>query len=558
MEMTAVDNHPGAQAKVQVFTARRVLTMNPAQPDATHVAVQNGRILAVGGAADMAAWPDAVQVDSLRDKVLMPGLIEAHCHLMEGAMWDAVYLGYFDRRDPDGRLWTGLRTLDAVLARLKEAQDRLADPDAPLLGWGFDPILFGTERLSVNELDTVSATRPIVIMHASVHLMNVNSAMLVLAGIDEDTDIDGVHKDADGQPTGELQEFAAMFPVQKLLGQSMSLAAAEQSQAIWKFGRVAQLAGVTTATDLVSDLSEKGLATLHEVTADADYPMRVVPAFAPQRNPQGGAARVLEAAAAQTDKLRFGPVKFIVDGSIQGFTARLRSPGYAGGQPNGLWLIPPSQLLELFTPFHAAGLQLHIHTNGDEATEVVLDVIEQMLQAHPREDHRHTLQHCQLADRAQLERAARLGMCINFFSNHLYYWGDAHVAQTVGLSWAQRMNPAKTARDLGLTFSLHSDAPITPLNPLFTAWCAAHRATASGRILGEAERLSVADALEAVTMGAARTLKLERLIGSIEAGKLADFAVLEDDPSAVPAESLKDVRVWGTVLGGKVFPAPQP
>lgn len=558
MEMTAVDNNSGAQAKVQVFTARRVLTMNPAQPDATHVAVQNGRILAVGGAADMAAWPDAVQVDSLRDKVLMPGLIEAHCHLMEGAMWDAVYLGYFDRRDPDGRLWTGLRTLDAVLARLKEAQDKLADPDAPLLGWGFDPILFGTERLSVNELDTVSATRPIVIMHASVHLMNVNSAMLVRAGIDEDTDIDGVHKDADGQPTGELQEFAAMFPVQKLLGQSMSLAAAEQSQAIWKFGRVAQLAGVTTATDLVSDLSEKGLATLHEVTADADYPMRVVPAFAPQRNPQGGAARVLEAAAAQTDKLRFGPVKFIVDGSIQGFTARLRSPGYAGGQPNGLWLIPPSQLLELFTPFHVAGLQLHIHTNGDEATEVVLDVIEQMLQAHPREDHRHTLQHCQLADRAQLERAARLGMCINFFSNHLYYWGDAHVAQTVGLPWAQRMNPAKTARNLGITFSLHSDAPITPLNPLFTAWCAAHRATASGRILGEAERLSVADALEAVTMGAARTLKLERLIGSIEAGKLADFAVLEDDPSAVPAESLKDVRVWGTVLGGKVFPAPQP
>ena len=348
-----------------------------------------------------------------------------------------------------------------------------------------------------------------------------------------------------------------MFPVQKLLGKSMTLAAAEQAEAVWKFGRVAQLAGVTTATDLVSDLTQAGLETLHQVTADPHYPMRVVPAFAPQRNPDGGAARVLQAIGDQTDKLRFGPVKFIVDGSIQGFTARLREPGYVGGQPNGLWLIPPSQLQELFTPFHTAGLQLHIHTNGDEATEVVLDVIEKMLAAHPRDDHRHTLQHCQLADRAQLERAAKLGMCINFFSNHLYYWGDAHASQTVGPEWAARMNPAETARQLGITFSLHSDAPITPLNPLFTAWCAAHRASASGAILGENERLSVPDALHAVTLGAARTLKLEHMIGSIEQGKLADFAVLEDDPSSVPAERLKDVQVWGTVLGGRVFAAPR-
>jgi predicted amidohydrolase YtcJ len=541
--------------RVQVFGARKILTMNPQQPEATHVAVQNGKILAVGSASDMAAWPDADQVHTFHDKVLMPGLIEAHCHLMEGAMWDAVYLGYFDRRDPDGKLWPGLRTMDAMLGRLQEAQVKMTDPAAPLLGWGFDPVLFGTQRLSVTELDRVSKTRPIVVMHASVHLMNVNSAMLAQTGIDEDTDIDGVYKDANGQPTGELQEFAAMFPVQKLLGKAMTLAAAEQSEAVWKFGRVAQLAGVTTATDLVNDLTEAGMKTLHEVTADIDYPVRLVAAFAPQRNPEGGAALVLQAVERQTDKLRFGQVKFIVDGSIQGFTARLRGPGYYGGQTNGLWLIPPTQLLDLFIPFHKAGLQLHIHTNGDEATQVVLDVMAQMLQRYPRAGHRHTLQHCQLADRAQLEYAAKLGMSINFFSNHLYYWGDAHASQTIGPEWAARMNPAETARQLGITFSLHSDAPITPLNPLFTAWCAAHRATASGKILGEVERLSVTDALNAVTMGAAKTLKLEHMIGSIEPGKLADFAVLEDDPSAVPAMYLKDIPVWGTILAGRVFPA---
>lgn len=544
------------EARTQVFIARKILTMEAAQPEATHVAVRDGEILAAGGHADMAPWPDAVQVDTFRDKVLMPGLVEAHCHLMEGAMWDAVYVGYFDRRDPDGRLWRGLRTLEQVIDRLASAACRLQYGDAPLLAWGFDPIYFGTERLSVRELDRVSASRPIVVMHASVHLMNVNSAMLALAGIDEDTDIDGVHKDADGKPTGELQEFAAMFPVQRVIGSALSLAAAEDAEAVRRFGRVAQLAGVTTATDLVNDLSPKGLETLRAVTADEGFPLRIMPAFAPQRDAQGGPARVHDAAAAGSDKLHFGPVKFIVDGSIQGFTARLRAPGYAGGQPNGLWLIPPEQLLDAFTPFHLAGLPLHIHTNGDEATEVVLDVLEVLLLRYPRADHRHTLQHCQLADGAQLARAARLGLCINFFSNHLYYWGDAHAEQTVGPARAARMNAAGTASRLGIPFAIHSDAPITPLNPLFTAWCAVQRQTASGRMLGEAERLTVADALHAITLGAAYTLRLDHRIGSIAPGKLADFAVLEDDPTAVEPERLKDIRVWGTVLGGRVFPAP--
>lgn len=547
--------HDDKYGAVVVFDARRILTMDPAQPFATHVAVQNGRILAVGGEEDMAAWPDARRERCMRDKVLMPGLIEAHSHLMEGAMWDAVYLGYFDRRDPDGKLWPGLRTLDAVLQRLQQAHASMGDMQAPLLAWGFDPILFGTQRLTVKELDSVSASRPIVIMHASVHLMNVNSAMLALAGIDDDSDIDGIHKDAAGRPTGELQEFAAMYPVQKLLGSAMSLAAAEQAGAVWNFGRLAQLAGVTTATDLVNDLSAQGLETLHAVTQDEAYPLRIVPAFAPQRNPQGGAAQVRAAMDTGTSKLMFGPIKFIVDGSIQGFTARLRAPGYWGGQPNGLWLIPPEQLLDLFLPFHEAGLQLHIHTNGDEATEVVLDVMQEMLRRVPREGHRHTLQHCQLADGEQLERAARLGMCVNFFSNHLYYWGDAHIEQTVGPHWAARMNPAQSAHRLGMIFSLHSDAPITPLSPLFTAWCAVNRRSASGRLLGQDECLSVEQALHAVTMGAAQTLKLEHQLGSITAGKWADFAVLEQDPLAAQAEQLKDIPVWGTVLAGRVFEA---
>ncbi|RQU35451.1 amidohydrolase [Burkholderia cenocepacia] len=547
-------------APVTIFTASRILTMNPAQPSATHVAVRDGRILAVGDAADAAAWSTRFGAcaadDTLRDKVLMPGLVEGHCHLMEGAMWDAVYVGYYDRRGPDGTLWPGLRSLDAVLDRLMEAERAITD-DGPLLAWGFDPIFFGTARLTVRELDRVSAARPIAILHASVHLMNVNGAMLARAGIDEDTDIDGVSRDADGRPTGELQEFAAMLPVYQTIGGKLAISASEKPHAVWNFGRVAQLAGVTTATDLVNDLSPDGNRTLHEVTADPDYPVRIVPAFAPQRNPARSVDSVLAEIERNTDKLHVGPVKFIVDGSIQGFTARVRWPGYAGGQPNGLWLIPPAQLVDVFEPFHRAGLQLHVHTNGDEATDVVLDAMTTLLARHPRPDHRHTLQHCQMADAAQLKRVRALGMCVNFFANHLYYWGDAHYSQTIGPDRANRMDAAGSARRLGIPFALHSDAPITPLNPLFTAWCAVQRETASGRVLGEGERLSVDDALHAITLGAAYTLRMDHLVGSIEVGKFADFAVLDDDPSVCAPARLKELAVWGTVLGGRVFRSPR-
>ena len=545
-----------AKSPVQVLVAQRILTMNPAQPHATHVAIRDGRILSVGNSDDVKQWGDAEIVDTFRDKVLMPGLVEGHCHLMEGAMWDAVYVGFHDRRGPDGVRRPGLQTLDAVIERLKAAHDLMTDDQAPLLAWGFDPIFFGTKRLSVKELDTVCAGRPVVVLHASVHLMNVNSSMLALAGIDSETDIDGIGKDADGEPTGELQEFAAMFPVYRLIGGGLSIAASEKKEAIWNFGRVAQLAGVTTATDLVNDFSERGNQNLRDVTNDPAYPLRIVPAFAPQRCPEGGPQRVLSAIGDNTEKLRFGPVKFIVDGSIQGFTARLKWPGYLNGKPNGLWLIPPSQFVDVFSPFHEAGLQLHIHTNGDEATELVLDALEKILDRHPRHDHRHTLQHCQMADASQLARAAKLGLCINFFSNHLYYWGDAHYEQTMGADRANRMDAAESARRLGIAFAFHSDAPITPLNPLFTAWCASQRETSSGRVLGASERVPVADALRAITLGAAYTLKMEHLVGSIEVGKFADFAVLEEDPNEVAPERLKNLQVWGTVLGGRIFQGP--
>lgn len=541
-----------------VYSARKIITMNPMQPEATHVAVRDGRVLAVGDLGRMQAWGPYTLDERFADKVLMPGLVEGHAHLMAGGLWQFPFVGFHARTAPDGKIWAGCRNFDEVLARLIELEALMDDPHKPLLAWGFDPIFFGTERMTVRHLDRVSTNRPIVILHASQHLMNVNTAALAAVGITRDTEVDGIARFGDGEPTGELQEFAAMFPITRLTGNIFRVTGASE-QGLRMFGQIAQLAGVTTSTDLVNDLSDDNVQVLHAVTSEADFPVRLVPAYLGldgSMSREAGAARVASRVATNTSKLHFGLIKIVADGSIQGFTARVRWPGYFNGHENGIWILPPAELKATIAHFHAAGYQLHIHTNGDEATQLAIDGIEAALATHPRADHRHTLQHCQMADTAQFRRMARLGICANLFTNHIYYWGDAHHALTMGPDRSERMDACGTALRNGVPLAIHSDAPITPLGPLFTAWCAVNRLTSSGRVLGRSERISVPDALYAITMGAAFTLKLDDRIGSIEVGKFADFCVLDADPLAVAPEALKDVGIAGTVLGGRVLALP--
>lgn len=344
-----------------------------------------------------------------------------------------------------------------------------------------------------------------------------------------------------------------MFPVMRRL--NIALRQISQGEhAIVQFGKAAVNAGVTTATDLMADLEDSDVATLLEVTARADYPLRIVPALGVSgRVPEEAAAKALALKARSTDMLRMGICKVMTDGSIQGFTGRLKWPGYIGGQPNGIWNLEPARLKELICTLHAAGLNMQVHTNGDEASDFVLDCFEEAMWRHPTGDARHTLQHCQMAGEDQFYRMARLGVCCNLFTNHLWYYGEAHCAFTVGPDRAARMNACRSALDAGVTLSVHSDSPVTPLGPLHVAWCAVNRITPKGRVLGASQRISVMEALHAITLGAARTLKLDAEIGSITPGKIADFAVLADDPLSLAPEALRDIAVLGTVQGGRVF-----
>lgn len=549
-----------------VYAARRIVTMNPAQPVATHVAVRDGRILAVGDLDRMAAWGACTLDTTFADKVLLPGFVEGHCHLKEGGMWEMPYLGWFDRRDPQGRVWPGLRSMAAVVDRLTEIDAQMSaagqPPSAPLIVWGFDPIYFGGERMTVAHLDSVGdATRPIVVAHANGHLLNANSTMLAIAGVDADTDVEGVVRfdtgPQQGQPTGELQEPAAMSLVLRHVGNAGLLAPLDDA-GLQAFGAICRLQGVTTATDLVNRLGERELAVLRRATGDDGFPVRILPAFQAFHGSKGaadGAAHVQALLPTSTDRLRFGLVKMMLDGSIQGFSARLRWPGYVNGAPNGIWVTAPSQYETDFEVYHRAGLTIHTHTNGDEASLAVIDAVQRVLARAPRPGHRHTLQHGQMIDRPMFDRMAQLGLCANLFANHLWYWGDQHHDMTMGPDRAHRLDDCRAALDAGVRLAIHSDAPVTPLAPLFTAWCAANRVTPSGRVLGPSQRLRVDEALHAITLGPAWTLGLDHEIGSIEVGKRADFAVLHDDPLAVDPMALKDIVVWGTVLSGRVFPA---
>ncbi|MDB4106524.1 amidohydrolase [Alphaproteobacteria bacterium] len=541
----------------KIYHAKSIITMNPNQPRATHMAVRDGHILAVGQAHHIAdwtrAWGDMPVDESFADKVFLPGFVEGHSHMMEGLFWNYAYVGYYDRQGPDGSISPGLKSIDAVVERLRALDAARDDQTEPLIAWGFDPIFFEGRRMSTDDLDQVSTNCPIIVLHASLHILNTNSLVMEQAGVQPGDNNEAVRRDENGKPSGEFLGQLGMYMAMRTTGLDL-LGAAGSAQTLINFANVARQTGVTTATDLANPVAPEALETMRQTVSEASYPMRLVVAFQGSgADPETGIARLQELKGQQTDKLRFSMVKLVADGSIQGFSARLKWPGYVNGAENGLWYIEPDRLKALVAAYNAAGIQIHIHTNGDECTDVALDAIEAALREAPWADHRHTLQHCQMANRAQFKRMAKLGVGVNLFSNHLYYWGDAHISTTMGPERAARLDDAGGALAENVALAIHSDAPVTALAPLFTAWCAVHRLSSNGVTMGgDAEKLSVEQALHAITLGAAYSLRMDDEIGSLEVGKRADVAILARDPLAVESLELKDIDVHGTMVGGKL------
>ena len=380
-----------------VYTAKRILPMNTSRPLASHVAVRDGRILAVGNLDEFKGWGEYTLDNRFESKILMPGLVEGHSHTTEGVFWRFVYCGYFDRMDPNGEVWPGVGSIEEVVTRLQEAL-AARDDTGPLSGWGLDPIYYGARRCTREDLDRVSTTIPVGVMHASGHIMNVNTVALEAAGmLRPGINHPGIPLGADGLPTGELKGPEAMTPLGPHVGLDRKLLAADE-RGLREFARLCVRKGVTTAADLANLLPDEAVEMMLRVTGDPAFPARIVSLRRFQDLPPAGIIeRALELGRLSSDRLRLGIVKVVADGSIQGFSAQLQWPGYFNGAPNGLWYVAPEQLQELYDRALEAGVQVHTHTNGDEATELVLDSVERAWAKHPRPDHRFTLQHCQLA-----------------------------------------------------------------------------------------------------------------------------------------------------------------
>jgi predicted amidohydrolase YtcJ len=544
---------------ITIYSASEIITMDPRRPSATHVAVCEGRILGVGPLEELSVWGDYTLDERFAQHVLVPGMIEAHAHLLEGALWQFPYVGYFERRDPDGNTQGGFTRIEDLIEHLQILSAELTDPDAPLFCWGFDPIYFPSHRLSRHDLDQVSTTRQVMLYHANIHLATVNTACLIAGGITSDTETEGVVMGPDGQPNGELQEVPAMMLAPPM---RPSLRRLRDDQSYWNLGRLAVNNGVTTITDLAAQaIFNRGAAEASaRIVNDPLFPLRMVPYCVPAFGPTAPddaaiVQRIKELQATNTDKLIYGGIKLIGDGSIQGYTAVMNWPGYINGAPQGLWQVPPDRLREMVRSYHEAGINVHIHANGDATIDAAIDAVDHALRHHAWLNHRHTLQHCQITTPAQYRTMARLGMCANIFTNHLWYWGDQHYESTLGPDRTHNMETCATAAREGIRFAIHSDAPVTPLNQLHTMWCATNRTTPTGRTLGPNETITAHQALAAVTIDAAYQLHLDHKIGSIETGKHADFTVLTTNPLTCDPHHIRDISIWGTILAGTPHPA---
>ena len=535
-----------------------MLTLDSAVPQADCLAVMDGRILHTGMFEEVAAdlvGSSPVVDDSFGDKVIVPGFIEGHTHILEeGAIARFPWIGSYDRRTPDGGVQEGCPDHASALDRIARAVAETTERTGIVTCLGWDADMADSPGISRAMLDAISTDMPIFVLQSNGHVGHVNSAMLARAGISRDSGEHGIVRDANGEPTGELREMALAM----VIGPHVQLDAGGRRTAM-DAALLARRAGCTTVTDLAFAATTGAIGEYAEWVDDPGFGARVVYAPLIQLLDMIHDGDVPDHVAGlrshDSDKFRMGPVKFVIDGSIQGRTARLNWPGYCCGSPNGEWLLDPEEMHLAMLPYHRAGHQLALHTNGDEAIDRGLDVYARLLNEHPRFDHRHRLEHVQMASDEAFMRMRALGVAANLFVNHVYYWGETHRRGTMGPAKARRIDATATALRLGVPFSMHSDAPVTPVDPLFTMWCAVNRLTSAGNVLGPAERIGALDALRAMTIDSAWLLHLDREIGSIEVGKRADLAVLDADPTAVDPFSIRDIGVSATVLGGTVFEA---
>ncbi len=529
--------------KAELLVTGSLITMDDAAPRAEAMAVSGGRILAVGSRADLEAFvgPGTRVLEHPTGSVL-PGFVEPHLHLVSSALvFDGVDCSPYANK-----------TLDAVLSALKAAV-ATTPPGQTVVGQLFDPSLLpGQPDLTAAVLDQVSADLPIVVMNASQHFFYVNSAAYAAAGITADTPNPpgGDYGARHGALTGIVAESAAMLAFIKLLP---DLTPEVIAKSITGIAGLAAKAGVTyvhePATGAIAGVKEVDL--LHRTFGQPGFPVRGSMSLWGLNLDDFLSAGIVPGSG--DDRLRSQTVKWVSDGSNQGYTGFMRE-NYLGRDTRGTANFTQQELNANFAKTIAAQWPIMCHANGDAAVDMVLAAFASAAEL-PGWDpaKRHRTEHSSLLHDEHIAAMAKLGITPSFLMNHVRLWGRVMRDDILGPERADLLDRYGSVVKAGLRASFHCDFSVSPIGPLnYVATAAARTMADGGEVLNPAERVPVAQALKGSTIDAAWMCHADALAGSLAAGKAADFVLLGDDPLAHESDpdAVREIAVLATYSDG--------
>ncbi len=532
-----------------IFLGDHIITLDAAAPAVTAVAVAGQEIIGTGRIDDMLRHKTAAtRVIELGDQALIPGFVDAHGHMT----FVARLIEIIDLASPPVG---SVENIDDIVELVKNRIDAEEfEPGSWIFGFGYDDSLL-TERRHPNrdDLDRASTEYPIVLTHVSGHLAAVNSVALDSQHIDRNTEdpAGGVIRRRPGtrEPNGVMEE-TAMGPFSRngLMNVDDRQFESLVRQAIRQYASF----GVTTIQDGGATMAD--VAVLRAAAEREPFIVDVV-AFPWSNDFDDDQMAAIVPERSYTGGFRVGGVKFGLDGSPQGRTAFLSEP-YAEGPPGTAadYRAYPTYPAEKFNPRMAEmierGIPTLVHANGDGAIDMLIESVTQVAERRELPDHRTVIIHAQLMRRDQLQKAKTLGLIPSYYAAHPFFWGDWH-RRRFGEERAAYISPAGDTVRLDIPFTIHNDAPIVPPDMMRLLWIAVNRKTRSDFVLGPEQRLTVMQALHAVTIGAAYQHFEENRKGSITPGKQADLVILGSNPLLAAADSLKDIPVIETFARGK-------